>query len=232
MKQAGAIFFGVLLVLAPANRAYADAYDWAPVGMTGVLNANMLCTSDGSYINCATAAVNMASQVTGTLALVNGGTGAGTAAAAMNNLLSTPASGTYALSCNGTGCTPVAAGSGTVNSGTQYQITYYSATGTAVSGDANLTTDANSNLIITETSASPTLTDYTTALTKAGINLVTNYTSGDYTPGLFWSTSNDNATKPKAGIWMYESGGGTSLNFGTSNTFATGITERFRNCKS
>lgn len=39
-------------------------------------------------------------------------------------------------------------GSGTVNSGTQYQIGYYATNGTAISGQSNITTDANSDLIV------------------------------------------------------------------------------------
>jgi hypothetical protein len=50
--------------------------------------------------------------VTGSLGLANGGTNATTPAAAVSNLLSSPASGTYALSCTGSACTPVASSSG------------------------------------------------------------------------------------------------------------------------
>ncbi|MFA4995437.1 MAG: hypothetical protein WC521_09085, partial [Bdellovibrionales bacterium] len=35
-----------------------------------------------------------------------------------------------------------------------------------------------------------------------------------------------NATKPKAGIWMYETAAGSALQFGTSNALATGITNQ------
>eukprot|EP00919_Chromeraceae_sp_WS-2016_P040816 GHVR01097446.1.p1 GENE.GHVR01097446.1~~GHVR01097446.1.p1 ORF type:complete len:347 (-),score=4.08 GHVR01097446.1:196-1236(-) len=70
------------------------------------------------------------------------------------------------------------------------------------------------------------LTDYTQSLVKDGIDLATTYTSGTYTPGLFWSTSDNNATKPKAGIWSYldATNVGSSLYFGTSNDYTTGIT--------
>jgi hypothetical protein len=44
-------------------------------------------------------------------------------------------------------------GSGTVNSGTQYQLGYYATTGTAISGNSNIKTDANSNLNLAATSA-------------------------------------------------------------------------------
>ncbi|MDD3371675.1 MAG: hypothetical protein PHE27_07635, partial [Alphaproteobacteria bacterium] len=134
------------------------------------------------------------------------------------------------------------AGSGTVNSGTQYQMAYYASTGTAVSGNSAITTDASNNLLASAglsvgTSAAPgssltiynvnestTMTDYTQALTKAGINIVTSYTDTAYTPGVFWSTADNNSTKPKAGVWMYESSLGSNLLLGTSGGYATGIT--------
>ena len=53
-------------------------------------------------------------------------------------------SGTLALAGGSTG---------TVNSGTQYQLGYYASTGTAISGNANIKTDANSNLNLAATSA-------------------------------------------------------------------------------
>jgi len=52
------------------------------------------------------------------------------------------------LTSNGTTWTSAAAsggGSGTVNSGTQYRVAYYATTGTAVSGNGSLVTDASDN---------------------------------------------------------------------------------------
>ena len=71
---------------------------------------------------------------------------------------------------------------------------------------------------------SPTLPDMTQGLTKAGLNIVTDYSPGAYTPGLFWSTQNDHPYKPKAGIWMLEDANSSTLIFGTSNDFTRGIT--------
>jgi prepilin-type N-terminal cleavage/methylation domain-containing protein len=68
------------------------------------------------------------------------------------------------------------------------------------------------------------LTGVTQSLTSSGINIVTDYTANNYTPGVFWSTANDNPTRPKAGIWLQETGSGTLMQFGTSNSYATGIT--------
>jgi len=59
----------------------------------------------------------------------------------------------YVLTSNGTTATWTAGsgGSGTVNSGTQYQLGYYASTGTAISGDSNITTDTNNNLKLAST---------------------------------------------------------------------------------
>lgn len=73
------------------------------------------------------------------------------------------------------------------------------------------------------TSASTTLTNFTQAITNAGVLINTEYTANAYTSGIFWATSNDNATKPKAGIFIQETGLGTYLFLGTSNLYATGI---------
>lgn len=80
------------------------------------------------------------------------------------------------------------------------------------------------NLSVYNANESTTLTNFTQALTYAGINVMTDYTNAAYTPGIFWSTQDNNSTKPKAGIWMYEGSTGTRIYLGTTNAFATGIT--------
>lgn len=79
------------------------------------------------------------------------------------------------------------------------------------------------NVIIANTNESTTLTNFTQAITNAGVLINTEYTANAYTSGIFWATSNDNATKPKAGIFIQETGLGTYLFLGTSNLYATGI---------
>lgn len=61
-------------------------------------------------------------------------------------------------------------------------------------------------------------------LASAGLEIETDYTVSAYTPGLFWSTQNNNPTKPKAGINLLMTSSGTILQFGTSNSYGTGIT--------
>ena len=113
--------------------------------------------------------------VTGTLPVANGGTGQTTASAGFNALSPITTTGdliigngtnsatrlaiganTYVLTSNGTTASwvaPSGGGSGTVNSGTQYQLGYYASTGTAISGNSNIKTDANSNLNLAATGA-------------------------------------------------------------------------------
>jgi hypothetical protein len=86
------------------------------------------------------------------------------------------------------------------------------------------TTSPVTTLNIANNNESTTQTDFTQAVTKAGILITTEYTIDAYTPGLFWNTSNQNATLPKAGIYLKESNTGTCLYFGTSNNYSTGIT--------
>lgn len=80
------------------------------------------------------------------------------------------------------------------------------------------------NLNIYNIDESATQTDFTQGVTKAGLLISTEYADGAFTPGVFWSTSDNNATKPKAGIYLKETGSGTNMYFGTSNAYATGIT--------
>ncbi len=82
----------------------------------------------------------------------------------------------------------------------------------------------SSRLSILEPGESTTQSVFRQYLTNAGLNIVTDYTGNAYTPGVFWSTSNDNPTKPKAGIYLLETSGGTSFFFGTSNNYSVGIT--------
>lgn len=85
------------------------------------------------------------------------------------------------------------------------------------------TASPDARLTIAE-SADATQTTFTQGIGNAGVLIKTNFVNNDYTPGLFWSTSDNNNTKPKAGIYLLETNTGTNMLFGTSNSYSTGIT--------
>ena len=94
------------------------------------------------------------------------------------------------------------------------------------SGNVGIGTTNPGAKLTVQQAESTTLTDFTQAVSKAGLLIQTNYTANAYTPGVFWVTANNNPTKPKAGIWMSEHGTGSRLYLGTSNSYATGITNQ------
>jgi endosialidase-like protein len=182
-----------------------------------------------------------ASGVTGCcVAISAGGTGAGDAATARSNLGTNNASnlttGTVSVTLLPT--SGVIAGTytqvtvdayGRVTVGANVNSSQWTNSGSNIyfnTGNVSIgTTVANTELNVYNAS-SATLTDFTQALTKGAINVLTNYTANNYTPGVFWSATDDNATKPKAGIWLKEAAAGTTMYLGTSNAYATGITNQ------
>jgi hypothetical protein len=77
-----------------------------------------------------------------------------------------------------------------------------------------------------QNSNSATLTNFTQSVANNGIAIDTTLTQPSYAPGLIWYTNDSNPTKPKAGIWPQITSSGSYLNFGTSNGYATGITNQ------
>ncbi len=87
------------------------------------------------------------------------------------------------------------------------------------------TTSTGTKLTVKAGSNSSTLTDYTQTITdKHGLLLTGSFGSGNYQPGVFWNTDNENPTKPKAGIFLNTTAAGSTMLFGTSTTYATGLT--------
>lgn len=80
------------------------------------------------------------------------------------------------------------------------------------------------NLNVYNSGESTTQTDLTQNMTNAGINLMTDYVQDAYTAGLFWSTQNNSPTSPKAGIYTQLTNSGSKLLFGTSSSYAAGLT--------
>lgn len=86
------------------------------------------------------------------------------------------------------------------------------------------TTSPSAKLNLIENGKNATQTEFTTKISNAGVLITTQYLADTYTPGLFWNTSNNYSTKPKAGIYLKQTGTGYSMYLGTSNSLLTGIT--------
>ena len=86
------------------------------------------------------------------------------------------------------------------------------------------TTSPRNTLQLFNGNESITQTNFTQTVDDAGLLISTGYTNNSFTPGVFWITEASNPTKPKAGIYTKNSGSGTSMYFGTSNAYLTGIT--------
>ncbi len=75
-----------------------------------------------------------------------------------------------------------------------------------------------------ENGETSTQTNFTQAIDDAGLLITSEHSNGAYTPGIFWSTSNDNATLPKAGIYLQLASDDSKMIFGTSTHYPSGIT--------
>lgn len=87
------------------------------------------------------------------------------------------------------------------------------------------TNSASSTLQIHNPNEDIVKTNFTQGLARAGLIISTDYAANAYTPGIFWSTENDNATRPKAGIYLQETAVGTKMILGISDDYTTGITK-------
>lgn len=86
------------------------------------------------------------------------------------------------------------------------------------------TTIPTSTLNVYDPSSSATQTNFTQATGDAGVLITTDYANGNYTPGVFWTTQNENPTKPKAGIYLQTNTAGSKMILSTSTDYPTGIT--------
>lgn len=103
-------------------------------------------------------------------------------------------------------------------------LTLGSTAGTAAS--AIYVTTLNSIYSLLTTTSTATLATITGGLTVAA-NLVSSaYVSDGYTAGLTWSSTDDNAAVPKAGVFSRTTAGGSYVFIGTSNAYASGITHQ------
>lgn len=133
----------------------------------------------------------------------------------------------------GSAWTQVATVSGTVSgSGTVNYLPKFTPSGTVI-GNSQLFDDgtnvgvgtnaAVAKLTVRDGQESATQSDFTGALNKAGVLISTDFTDNTYTPGIFWNSTNFQATKPKAGIYLHQSNAGSKMILGTSTEYANGI---------
>lgn len=114
------------------------------------------------------------------------------------------------------------------SSAVDYNVRIINGTSTTLSfqgatGGYFFDTTINSIYSIVGTTASATLTNITQGIAIAG-NLVTSaYVADGYTSGITWASTDDNASKPKGGIFLKTTGSGSYMYFGTSNAYVTGI---------
>jgi hypothetical protein len=87
------------------------------------------------------------------------------------------------------------------------------------------TTTALTTLHVYDANDSATLTNFTQAVSSAGILVSSDYNVGNYMPGMFWQNIDNNSTVPKAGMWAKITANGSEIWFGTSQNYGTGITQ-------
>src|SRR3989338_2694660 len=83
---------------------------------------------------------------------------------------------------------------------------------------------AYKQLQIQELDESTALTDFTQSIDRAGIHVIIGDDSdGKFVPGIYWSTMNDNPSKPKAGIMVRPHPIQGWLAFWLSSTYSLGL---------
>lgn len=125
---------------------------------------------------------------------------------------------------------------GTVTgTGSNGRVTYWNG-GSTITSDNQFLWDASNNRlgIGTTTSAAAKLnvyeasnatqTTFTQGINNSGALITSSYADNSYVPGLFWSTTVNNPTKPKGGIYLQTTAAGSKMILGTSNNYATGVT--------
>src|SRR6266436_3874150 len=125
----------------------------------------------------------------------------------IGRVLASGSAGTYAVELQAELQGTSAGGSGTVSSGTQYQMAYYASGGTTISGDSNIVTDSSNNLQVKGGNISIGTTAVTNAVDIAGQAAKTIGMEREYTS----STAGNNLTITAGGAVS----GGTNLAGGT-----------------
>ncbi len=128
---------------------------------------------------------------------------------------------------SGSTWTPLSLPSGTSGQTMRHNGTNWVANSALYNDGTNIgisTTNPRAVLNVYDPDESTTQTNFTQSLSNAGVVITTDYTNTAYTPGVFWSTTNDNPSMPKAGIYLYETDAGSKMLFGTSTLYSSGIT--------
>ena len=83
----------------------------------------------------------------------------------------------------------------------------------------------NARLNIQEPTQTADLSQLATGVSRSGLLMTHEFVNDTFTPGMFWSTSNDNVLNPKAAVFTHQIGSdGTSIYLGTSNNYSIGLT--------
>lgn len=128
---------------------------------------------------------------------------------------------------NGSTWVPLTLPVGTSGQTMRHDGTKWVANSTLYNDGTNIgigTTTTRAVLNVYEPDESTTQTNFTQSLSNAGVLITTDYTNLAYTPGIFWSTANDNPTLPKAGIYLQEGDIGSKMIFSTSTLYSSGLT--------
>lgn len=72
--------------------------------------------------------------------------------------------------------------------------------------------------------SSTTQSTITSTVDNTGLLVSSNYTLNAYSPGIFWATPDNNATRPKGGIYLKYESTGSAMILGTSTSYTSGLT--------
>ena len=142
----GSLVFATSPTLVTPTLGVASATSVNKVALTAPATSATLTLANGSTLATSGAfSQTLTATATTAVTLPTSGTIMSSVTALSGAVTGTPSSTTY-LRGDATWATVSGGGSGTVNSGTQYQLGYYATTGTAISGNSGIVTDANGNL--------------------------------------------------------------------------------------
>ena len=173
------------------NTNFAQTWKWGTLSTETALTLSTSSLTSGTLLNLSDTSVS-----------ANGGT--------VLTIANSETGTTYGVSSSLTGAANTGYAGYFNNSGLGYAL---AATGTSYfAGSVGIgTATPDTTLNIYDPSQSATLANFTQNIANAGLNITSTFVDGAYTPGMFWSTANNNPTLPKAGIWTYNDNNATAL---------------------